>query len=90
MSNQITFDTLKKNIENFNKMLGEENSELIKINYWSLVEQQFKSYIEKNNSKGCIELIFQYILGKNFEILKLKNLFYLLINFARNYFYRGG
>ena len=84
MSNQITFDTLKKNIENFNKMLGEENSELIKINYWSLVEQQFKSYIEKNNSKGCIELIFQYILGKNFEILKLKNLFYLLINFARN------
>ncbi len=81
--NVITLETIKKNIDGFNKMLSEENSELIKISYWSLVEQQFKLFIEKNGCGGCVELIFRAILARNFELLKLKNLFYLIINFAK-------
>ena len=86
MSNQnvITLESIKRNIDSFNKMLSEENSELIKISYWSLLEQQFKLFIEKNGIGDSVELIFKAILSKNFELLKLKNLFYLIINFAKN------
>ena len=84
MSGQVSIENLKKSVENFNKMLSEENSESIKISYWSLLEQQFKNFTEKNNSSNCVELIFQTILGKNFEVLKMKNLFYLIINFVRS------
>jgi hypothetical protein len=39
--------------------------------------------VEKNGKVGCVDLIFKAILARNFELLKLKNLFYLIINFAK-------
>lgn len=73
---------IQKSTVNFLKMLNEEKSEAIKINYWIGLENMIKKL--KVDSKMANLLIFENILNKNLDILKMKDLTFCILNYLRN------
>ena len=74
--------TLTKSAQNFLKMLLEESCELIKINYWTGLENQIKNLNLINNDR-MVNLIFDEILKKNLDILTSSGLLFSMLNFLR-------